>query len=192
MASMIPMRPKGVSIYLLNEEMDGLTYYVLSGCSRETAFLKFIRPDFIGSKATPAIKAAVSQFFGSKEAKDYIEAYKKTIQDLLEEKDKPKPDKGGSMEERKARAKTKLVEFAMELANNIEAADDKEAVLKIADKVGLLDQNEQVEEQPRRYIPVTCGECVYRKFVEENCEEVPSGTELADSHNASTLGGEVQ
>lgn len=190
--SLIPMRPKNVKFNLLNEEQEGLTYYVLSGCTRETAFLKFIRPDFIGSKATAAVKAAVQQFFASKDVKDYIEAYRKTIEDLLAEKDKPKPDRTGSMEERKARAKTKLVEFAMELANNIEAADDKEAVLKIADKVGLLDQNEQVEEQPRRYLPVTCGECEYRKFVEENCEEVPNGTELAETHSASTLGGEVQ
>lgn len=172
MASLIPMRPKGVSIYLLKEEMDGLTYYVLSGCSRETAFLKFVRPDFIGSKATPAIKAAVSQFFGSKEAKDYIEAYKKTIEDLLAEKDKPKVTEGGSMEERKARAKTKLVEFAMELANNIEAAEDKESVLKIADKVGLLDQDENIEEQPRRYLPESCGSCSYRQFCENNAEDM--------------------
>lgn len=172
MPSLIPMRPKR-SFNLLPEEMDGLSYYVLSGCQREVAFLKFIRPDFIGSKATAAVKAAVTQFFSNKEVKEYIEAYKKTIEELLAEKDKPVLDRTGSMEERKARAKTKLVEFAMELANNIEAADDKEAVLKIADKVGLLDQNEQVEELPRRYLPVSCqSNCAYRMFCEENTEDM--------------------
>lgn len=178
MASMIPMRPKSGIYNLLSEEMDGLTYYVLSGCPREVAFLKFIRPDFIGSKAQTAVKAAVSQFFATKEVKDYLEAYKKTIEELLSEKDRPRPSGSGSIEERKAKAKTKLTEFAMRLAEDIDQADDPEAVLKIADKVGLLDQDDQAEEVPRRYLPVTCSGCAYRKFVEENCEEVDSGTKV--------------
>lgn len=171
MASLIPMRPKGLNALLLQEEMDALTYYVLSGCTRETAFLKFARPDFIGSKSTPTIKAAVSQFFASREAKEYIEAYKKTIEDLLAEKAKPK-ETGESMEARKARSKTKLVEFAMTLADDIENAADPEAILKIADKVGLLEQDEQAEEQPRRYLPESCGSCAYRQFCEDNTEDM--------------------
>jgi len=179
MPSLIPMRPKR-SFNLLPEEMDGLSYYVLSGCQREVAFLKFIRPDFIGSKAATAVKSAVSQFFANKEVKDYLEAYKKTIEDLLAEKDKPKPTNTGTLEERKAKAKTKAMEFAMSLADNIEQAEDPETVLKLMDKVGLLDGEEEVEEQPRRYLPVTCSECAYRKFVEENCEEVPDGTKVEE------------
>lgn len=172
MPSLIPMRPKR-SFNLLPEEMDGLSYYVLSGCQREVAFLKFIRPDFIGSKAPTAVKAAVSQFFANKEVKEYIETYKKTIEDLLN----PVPVKAekpvGNTEERKARAKTKLVEFAMSLADHIEDAEDPEAVLKIADKVGLLEQEEQVEELPRRYLPVSCrSNCAYRMFCEENTEDM--------------------
>lgn len=181
MPSLIPMRPKRVNYNLMPEEMDGLSYYVLSGCQREVAFLKFIRPDFIGSKATTAVKAAVSQFFANKEVKDYVEAYKKTIEELLNPP-QPKAEKPvGNTEERKARAKTKLVEFAMSLADHIEDAEDPEAVLKIADKVGLLDQDEIAEEQPRRYLPVTCSGCEYRKFVEENCERVEDGTEIEDN-----------
>ena len=160
--------------------MDGLSYYVLSGCQREVAFLKFIRPDFIGSKAAAAVKAAVTQFFSNKEVKEYIEAYKKAIEELLN----PAPVRAekpvGNTEERKARAKTKLVEFAMSLADHIEDADDPEAVLKIADKMGLLDQDEAAEELPRRYLPISCNECEYRKFIEENCERVDDGTEIEE------------
>ena len=184
MASLITMRPKSGKFDLLQEEMDGLSYYVLSGCKREVAFLKFIRPDFIGSKSTAAVNSAVSQFFASKEVKDYIEAYRKTVEDLLAEKDRPKQlataERTGSIEECKARAKTKLVEFAMSLADNIDQADDPEFVLKIADKCQLLDSEDQVEEQPRRYLPVRCSGCEYRKFVEENCEYVEDGTEIED------------
>lgn len=179
MSALIPMRPKRANFNLTVEEMDGLSYYVLSGCQREIAFLKFIRPDFIGSKAATAVKAAVSQFFANKEVKDYIEAYKKTIEDLLNP-EKQKREPAGNAEERKARAKTKLVEFAVSLADHIEDAEDPEAVLKIADKVGLLDQEELAEEKPRRYLPVTCSTCEYRKFIEENCERVEDGTNIEE------------
>ena len=119
----------------------------------------------------------MKEFFASKDVKAYIEAYNKTLDAFLhpvQVKSEPK----GTMEERKAKAKTKLVEFAMSLADNINQASDPEFVLKVADKAGLLDGDEEVEEQPRRYLPVTCSECAYRKFVEENCEEVPDGTEI--------------
>lgn len=173
------MRPSQGKFNLKPEEMDGLTYYVLSGCPREVAFLKFIRPDFIGSKATSVIKSTAQQFFAMKDAKDYIDAYRQTIDNLIN----PKPKvvaQTGSLEERKAKAKTKLVEFAMNLTNNIENASDPEFVLKLADKAGLLDSEEKAEEQPRRYLPVSCGDCAYRKFVEENCDIVDDGTVLEE------------
>ena len=179
MASLIPLRPKSGTFNLLQDEMDGLSYYVLSGCTREFAFLKFVRPDFVGSKASAAVKAAVTQFYSSKDVKDYIAAYKQTIEDLLSQKQKT-AQSSGSLEERKARAKTKLVEFAMSLADGIENASDPEFVLKMADKAGLLDGDEEAEELPRRYLPVTCSSCEYRKFVEENCERVEDGTEFEE------------
>ena len=171
MPALIPQRPKSGKFELRPEEMDGLSYYVLSGCTREAAFLKFMRPDFIGSKAITAIKAAVTQFFASKPVKDYIEAYTQTIQNLLSGAARPKSEqRSGSLEERKARAKTKLVEFAMSLADNIEQAEDPEFVLKMADKCNLLDGDEEIEESPRRYLPTSCNSCSYRAFVEENAE----------------------
>jgi len=174
---MIPQRPKGRTFPLKNEEMDGLSYYVISGCSREIAFLKFIRPDFIGSKATAAVKGAVSQFFAMKEVKDYIEAYSETVKGLLEHKPEP-VDHSGTLEERKARAKAKATEFAIGLANDIDKADDPEFVLKLMDKVGLLGGGDEIAEEPRRYLPVSCSRCEYRKFVEENCDRIEDGTEI--------------
>jgi hypothetical protein len=146
--------------------MDCLNWHLLSGCPRDEAFLRFIRPDYIANRNSPAVKEAVKQFFATANVREYMEAYKETLTDAAKPKDKP----AGSMEERKARAKTKAMEFAMSLADNIEMADDPETVLKLMDKVGLLDGEDEVVEQPRRYLPVTCGACEYRKFVEENCE----------------------
>lgn len=177
--AIIPLRPENFTSPLLQTEQAALTWYVISGCSRKDAFLLFARPDMLDSRAKAAIDDYIKQFYARKEVKEYIEAYQKTLDTFLHPAPvKTKPSE--SLEERKAKAKVRLVEFAMTLADNIERAEDPEFVLKMADKAGLLGTNEQ-EEVPRRYLPVTCNECAYRKFVEENCEEVPdSGTELAN------------
>ena len=178
----IPLRPKDFVSSLTQPEMAALTWYVLSGCAKKEAFLLFCRPDMLDSKAKAAIDDYVRQFFAQKATKDYIDAYQKTLDEFLH----PAPVRvtaapgNGTMEERKARAKTKLVEFAMNLANNIDQAEDPEFVLKMADKAGLLDGDEQAEEQPRRYLPISCSGCEYRKFVEENCDRVDDGTEIAE------------
>lgn len=167
---MIPLRPPRANTYdLTPEEMDCLTWYCISGCQREDAFLKFARPDFNGSKPTGTIKSVVAQFFAMKNVKEYIEAYKATLTETLaKSKQEPVVKPASNTEEKKAKAKAKLVEFAVSLADHIEDAEDPEAVLKIADKVGLLDQEEQVEEQPRRYLPECCQQCAYRLFCEQN------------------------
>lgn len=176
--SLIPLRPTNYVSPLSQPEQSCLTWYVISGCSRKDAFITFARPDMLDTKAKAALDEYVKQFFARKEVKEYIEAYEKTVNDAIRPK-AVKEAPSASIEERKAKAKTKLVEFAMSLADNIEQADDPEFVLKVADKAGLLDMDEEVDELPRRYLPVTCGECAYRKFVEENCETVEDGTEIA-------------
>lgn len=163
------MRPKGRNFDLKPEEMDCLNWHILSGCPRDEAFLRFIRPDYIGNRSSPSVKEAVKQFFAMAAVREYMDAYRETIT----ESSKPKERPTGSMEERKARAKAKAIEFAMSLADNIDDADDPETVLKLMDKVGLLDQDEEVVEQPRRYLPQSCGDhCAYRMFCEENTEDM--------------------
>lgn len=174
-SSKIPLRPKNFISKLTQSEQSALTWYVLSGCSRKDAYVTFARPDFLNSKTKAALDDYIKQFFASKDVREYLEAYESTLTEFLH----PAPIKAEpsvSIEERKSKAKTKLIEFAMSLANNIEQADDPEFVLKVADKAGLLDIEEDVEELPRRYLPVTCNECEYKKFIEENCERDDSGT----------------
>lgn len=172
---LIPLRPSGLVSSLTQPEQSALTWYVISGCTKKDAFITFARPDMLDTKAKAALDDYVKQFFARKEVKEYIEAYEKTLSDAIDKKPLPSEPKG-TIEERKARAKTKLVEFAMSLANNITEAADPEFVLKVADKAGLLDMNDEAIELPRRYLPVTCGSCEYRKFVEENCDKVDDGT----------------
>lgn len=167
--SLIPLRPEGFSSSLKQSDQAALTWYVLSGCSKRDAFVTFARPDMMDKMTKAAVEDYARQFFSTKEAKDYIEAYKKTLDEFLHPKAESKVETL-SLEERKAKAKTRLVEFAMSLADNIEQADDPEFVLKMADKCNLLDGDEQVEEAPRRYLPSSCSSCSYRAFVEENAE----------------------
>jgi hypothetical protein len=165
----IPMRPKRGVYDLKPEEMDCLNWHILSGCPRDEAFLRFIRPDYLGNRSSPAVKDAVKQFFAMEPVKRYMEEYRNTV---TEREEKPKEKPSASMEERKAMAKTKLVEFAMDLADGIENARDPEFVLKMADKAGLLDGEEQVEVAPQRFLAERCSDCRYRVFCEQECEDM--------------------
>lgn len=170
--SKIPMRPDNYATpALTQDEQNCLSYYVISGCAKKDAFLAFARPDMLNSRAQAAIDEYVRQFFARKESREYILAYETTLERFLHPQQKLKqfaPDL--SMEERKAASKAKLTEFSMSLIQNIEQANDPEMVIKLADKIGLLEVNEEEQEKPRRYLPVQCvAECRYRLFVEENC-----------------------
>lgn len=166
------MRPKRGVYDLKPEEMDCLNWHILSGCPRDEAFLRFIRPDYLGNRTSPAVKEAVKQFFAMGPVRDYIDAYKETITGVQKPKEDAKEKASGTLEERKARAKTKLVEFAMSLADNIDQAEDPEFVLKMADKAGLLDGEEQVEVAPQRFLAERCSDCRYRVFCEQECEDL--------------------
>lgn len=172
MKPIIPLRPANYISSLKQDEQTALTWYILSGCSRRDAVITFARPDLYVNKNKAVVDEYVRQFFARKEVKEYLDAYQETIDAVLNpkaEKTEPK----GTLEERKARAKAKAVEFAMALADNIDQAEDPETVLKLMDKVGLLDGDEEVEEVPRRYLPVSCGDhCAYRMFCEENTEDM--------------------
>lgn len=170
--SLIPLKPEAGTFDLTEDEMRGLAWFVISGCTREEAFLKFIRPDFIGTSAKIALKNAITQFFGAKDTRAFIDAYRETLTNALGAKSQRSEitSTANDVEARKLSAKTKLMDFATTLAEDIESAADPEFVLKIADKVGLLDGGE-IQEQPRRYLPESCDKCRYRKFCEEETED---------------------
>lgn len=168
-APLIPLRPEGwVRTSLTQGEQSALTWYLLSRCTRKEAFIAFARPDLADAKNKTMVDEYLRQFFARKDVREYLDAYTETINKFLHpEPVKAKPT--GTMEERKARAKAKATEFAMNMAENIEQADDPEYVLKLMDKVGLLEGEEEVVETPRRYLPVQCvRECAYRQFCEDN------------------------
>lgn len=169
MKAFVPTRPAG-DFTLSEAEKDALTWYVLSGCSKLDAFGTFVHPELKVSKV--ALNGATQQFFSNKEVIDYIEAYREMLTN-----NKPKVEKVSiaSAEDRKRlkeEALQKLMDYVIEQSLNIDTVEDKESIVKLADKLGLLGDEEEVDETPRRYLPETCGNCRYKKFIEENCEEV--------------------
>ena len=169
--SLIPLRPSAVVSGLTQDEQSALTWFVISGCSRKDAFVTFARPDMLSSKAKAAIDEYVKQFFARKEVKEYIEAYQATLDAVLHPVAK-KTEPVGSLEERKAKAKAKATEFAITLVDNIDQADDPDFVLKLLDKVGILDSGEEVEVAPQRFLAERCSDCRYRVFCEHECEDL--------------------
>ena len=180
--SIIPMRPSNIPGTLNIDEQNALTWYVLSGCPREDAVILFMRPDMAKSKAKAAVKEYVKQFFSRKDVREYLDSYAALMEDTLHPKKRATQDMSGTVEEKKAKALGKLVEYVLSEANDIENAEDPKAILDYANKIGLFDTELDAPEAPRRYLPVICSECEYRKFVEENCEEVPDGTEVEENN----------
>lgn len=171
MASIIPLRPSNFISPLSQAEQSALTWLVLSGCNKKEAYVLFARPELALSKTKTAVNSFIDQFFSRKDVREYLEAYRQTLEEFLHPSAKAEKPKA-SLEERKAIAKAKAMEFAMSLADNIAQAEDPETVLKLMDKVGLLDGDEEVVEQPRRYLPEACSACRYRAFCEENTEDM--------------------
>ena len=167
----IPIRPGNFRSPLTQDEQNALSWYILSGCSRKDALLLFVRPDMVMSKAKAAVEDYVKQFYARKEVREYLEEYQKTIEETLHPVAK-KETPVGSLEERKAKAKAKATEFAITLADNIDQADDPDFVLKLLDKVGILDSGEEVEVAPQRFLAERCSDCRYRVFCEQECEDL--------------------
>lgn len=176
MAAIVPIRPKYKRYSLSKEQQDCLTYYVLMGCTKQDAFLIFF-PEFLkydGSgrvlkgKLTKAGEQYCKQFFATAEVNDYIRDYKKTF----EEKETSENIGEDDREKRAGEAVKKFTDKIVDkMGGDFETVDEMDAIAKLADRVGVLDDKEKVEEKPRRYLPETCSSCSYKVFVESNIEQ---------------------
>ena len=158
----IPMRPKGRRFKLTEKEMNCLTWYVLSGCKREDAYLIFVRPDLAVSK--PNLRTISSQFFSAMEVRDYIEAYRETLDGVQQESEHKEEDFDKKVTTAVQKFTDKVVD---KMSGDLESVEEMDAVAKLADRVGVLDDKSEVEIKPIRVLPALCKtECRYRAFVE--------------------------
>jgi hypothetical protein len=128
-------------------------------------------PEISGTKNV--LKNQSEQFFASSDAKNFIREYN----ELLDKEDKvEKPKKEESEEEwelKKQKALRNLAQKGYRLAEELDNENaDIEMVVKVFDKLGWLDSEEEVAEQPRRYLPESCSGCRYKAFCEEHCDDL--------------------
>ena len=173
----IPLEIKDKSAFPQLKKNDRLTvaYAVLFGVGNQDAFMRF-HPEFIdgsGKQMNPAGKKASTQFWNYGKVKDYREAYESELAEFLGRKSASKSEIIGEIDEsRKDKALKSLLNQAMSL---VEGSGDLDAeTLKIAaeifKKVGLLKDEVEQQEAPRRYLPERCSSCLYKSFVESHVE----------------------
>lgn len=174
----IPLRPKSFDNTAIRKaDADCLTYVVLFGCKNEDAFARF-HPEFVdqSGKLNVAGKKASRQFFIYAKNKQYIDNYRETLAEFLGKSNKTDrsdlSDDSDLSDSRKDKALKSLLNQAMSL---VEGSGDLDAeTLKIAaeifKKVGLLKDEVEQQEAPRRYLPERCSACLYKSFTESHVE----------------------
>ena len=167
----LPLRPKNQKKYNLSDnEMNSLVWYTLFVCKREEAFMLFVRPDLSISRQN--LTKATNQFFAMFDVRDFLNEYNKTLLDFYSNKEKPRESKQ-SREDRVGNAVKKFTDKVMDAMDDADSIEisEMDTLAKLADRVGILGKNEEVEEKPRRYLPETCSWCSYRKFVEDEMSQ---------------------
>lgn len=169
----IPTRPKNDVSGISEMDKDILTYWILFGCDRQTAFLRhhWEYADPVSGKINKAGKDACKEFFSSARNKEYVTAYRETLAGIyidtgeLNEEDVID-------DERKNRALQKLLHAALRTVEKGEATDPEvlKTITDIFKRLGILQDNGDKQEAPRRYLPERCSACRYKIFVEEQIE----------------------
>ncbi|MCM1301931.1 MAG: hypothetical protein NC226_09440 [Bacteroides cellulosilyticus] len=173
--TLIPTRPSNDAEHKIPKaDKELLSYVVAMGVSNEVAFARF-HPEFLSEdgKLNKAGKQACKQFFTYNKNRDYQETYKETLEVFLRGKKPTRSEPADTGESRTERAVKKLVS---DVLDSIEHNDnlDPEALkdfVEVAKKLGVLKDEEERVEAPRRYLPQTCSACQYRAFVEGAIEK---------------------
>lgn len=152
-----PLRPKTGNFRLKKEEMDCITWFVLSGCSKLEAFLLFVHPELRNSPKVA--KEYANEFFASPMVISYQIAYNNTLQGRDEDLDTSNLDPNQTLERFRQRVLSSM--------NDASGLEDMEAAAKLGDRLGMFDDEESKALPPQRYLAETCGRCRYRIFVEE-------------------------
>lgn len=172
--SLIPRRPQCIESKLTVLEKNCIEYAVAFSAKNEEAFLLF-HPEYITSdgKLSNEGKRRCKDFFSYSKNKEYRDAYTAYLKEFLND------DKGKSEahlievdESRKDKALKSLLNQAMSMVESGDTLDPDtlKVLAEIFKKLGILKDEVEVQESPRRYIPLRCSECDYRSFVESYVE----------------------
>lgn len=169
---LIPRRPNNDGEHKIPaNDKECISYVVAFGVSNETAFARF-HPEFLdeSGKLTKAGKTQCRQFFSYAKNREYADDYRSTLETFAKGKAQAKNtsvDTGVSRTERAVKKLISDVLDSIEYNNNLDPEALKDFV-EVAKKLGVLKDEEERVESPRRYIPTRClAECSYRLFCEQ-------------------------
>ncbi len=153
------------------KEKDMMAYTVLFQCPNSTAYA-FFNPEVCdkNGKLNKAGQSLCRQFFSHPNNIAYMDALKAHLSAVTKG---GKVIKSDSIDDtRKDNALKSLLNQAMSLVEKGEDLDAEslKTISEIFKKVGLLKDDVEVQEAPRRYLPERCGSCLYRSFVESHVE----------------------
>lgn len=166
--------------YTLSEaERYALCCYCVFDITKLDVF-KLAHPEIVGTKNV--LKSQSEQFFASSDVINFMREYKEYLEEVEYESNKPirHEDKSEDREERKRKALEMLADDLIDQIFALRAGGeevDRETIMKMVDRIGWLGDEEIKQEQPRRYLPESCGSCRYKKWIEENCDEVDESHE---------------
>lgn len=167
----LPTRPDTSTRYTLSEaERYALCVFCVFETTKLDAF-KLAHPEVVGTKNV--LKSRCDEFFASSDVVNFMREYRAMLDEV---------DKGGQVEPkennedlsaRMQHTKRNIFLRGEELANSIGATKEElELAIKLLEKSGVFDTDEEVMEQPRRYLPETCSQCRYKVHCEQECEDL--------------------
>lgn len=152
-----------------------IAYAVLMGADNQSAFMRF-HPEFInasGKVMNSAGKQASRQFWSWGKVKDYRQQYEDELTEFFGRRQTVRSEVSDIDDSRKDKALKALLNRAMSLVeDNAELDPDTlKTLTEIFKKTGLLKDEVEEQEKPRRYLPIRCRqECQYRVFCEKAIE----------------------
>lgn len=172
--SIIPRRPAGIEIKIPGKDKDILEYSAAFNVPNNEAFLLF-NPQFITAdgKLNNEGKRRCRDFFSYSKNREYKEAYVQLLKGIVGGQRQEARGQSNEIDDsRKDNALKSLLNQAMSLVERGEDLDPDtlKVVTEIYRKIGILKEEVEVQEAPRRYLPQRCSSCDYRSFVESYVE----------------------
>lgn len=171
---LLPNRPNPDESKIPAADKDLISYSIAFGVPNQKAFALW-HPEFLDSsgKLNKTGRAACTQFFNYSKNREYADSYAAYLKAFLS------GDKGKNEvhlievdESRKDKALKSLLNQAMNMVESGDTLDPDtlKVLTEIFKKLGILKDEVEVQESPRRYLPERCSACSYRSFVESHVD----------------------
>lgn len=169
---LLPNRPIPDDSRIPAADKDMLSYSIAFSIPNQKAFALW-HPEFLDSsgKLNKTGRAACTQFFNYSKNREYADSYAAYLKEFLSgDKGKTEVHLIEVDESRKDKALKSLLNQAMSMVESGDTLDPDtlKVLTEIFKKLGILKDEVEEQEAPRRYLPERCSACSYRSFVESH------------------------